>query len=149
MGLFSKFRRSKEKYASTAAMNNPEFITTPPSTDDLSSSTASPKASSASYATSTSKSTSSKVSPESHGSGSHSNWPASPRAGDYKARMAELEEDSKLRPHKKSWLKEKLDLADPTEPEYYERRFTASGNGSDYEQASRIATVAGGAGLLL
>jgi hypothetical protein len=52
-----------------------------------------------------------------------------------------MEEDSKAHPHKKSWIKEKLDLADPSEPEYYERRFTASGDGSNYEQTSRLAML--------
>jgi hypothetical protein len=64
-----------------------------------------------------------------------------------------MEEDSKAESYKKIWTKEKFDLTDPTEPEYYERRFNASRNGSDYEHASRLAMLAGargrGGGLLL
>jgi hypothetical protein len=57
--------------------------------------------------------------------------------------MAQLEEDAESHPHKKNWLKEKLNLADPTEKEYYDRRFKASGEGSDYEKASRLSMLTG------
>jgi len=52
-----------------------------------------------------------------------------------------METESETHPQKKSWLKEKLNLAGPTEQEYYDRKFTASGDGSNYEQTSRLAMM--------
>jgi hypothetical protein len=78
--------------------------------------------------------------PPGSGSGSNSHWPLAPHAGNYKERLAKMDEDAKEHPRKKSWLKEKLNLTDSTDPEYYDRRFTASGNGSDYEQISQAIT---------
>jgi hypothetical protein len=170
MGLLSKSDHSKKE---SEARSNPKFTTTPPSTVDRSSSmastedspppykfssststlpsgvdqsssTASPKVSPPSYRSFPSTSTLPQAPPPRSGSGSNSRWPASPHAGDYQARIAKLEEDSKAHPHKKNWFKEKLNLADPTEREYYERRFLASGDGSDYEQNARIAMLGAG-----
>jgi hypothetical protein len=141
MGLLSKIKHSKEECAPAAARNNATSTTTPPSSIDLSSSMSYPKASPQSYTVSET-STLPKDPPPGYVSGSlSSTWPAVPRAGDYEARIAKKEEDSKAHPHKKSWIKKKLDLADPTEREYYERRFTASGEGSEYEQNSKIAML--------
>lgn len=40
-------------------------------------------------------------------------------------------------------------MADPTEREYYERRYTASGEGSDFEKNTRLAALAAGGGIFL
>lgn len=76
-------------------------------------------------------------------------WLIHPHAGDYEARIHKLEADREAKdadgkPHKKNWLKDKLDLAGPDDPEYYERRYTASGNGSNYEQGNTLALISGG-----
>ena len=52
-----------------------------------------------------------------------------------------MESDSKAHPQKKSWIKETFNLSDPTEQEYYERKYTASGEGSNYERTSRLAML--------
>jgi hypothetical protein len=149
MGLLSDLKHSKEEKhmkeegAHAPTSKTPIITTTPASTVDLSSMEY-PKDSPPSYTPSALTSTPPKAHLPAHGSSSHCSWPANPHAGDFKARVAQMEEDAKAEPHKKSWLKEKLNLKDPSEPEYYERRYTASGNGGDYEQASRIAMMGGG-----
>lgn len=137
MGLFSKFKHSEEESATDATRNDTNVSPTPPS-----SSMASPKVVPQLHTSSASNSTLSEAPRPGYGSGSNSHWPAVPHSGDYKARIAQMDEDSKLQPHKKNWVKEKLDLADPTEKEYYERRYTASGKGSDFERVSQMSTQA-------
>ncbi|KAF2101317.1 hypothetical protein NA57DRAFT_53291 [Rhizodiscina lignyota] len=132
MGLFSK---SKSNSKSTAASipaeappseppKMPEVVITSPSTTSIP-----------------------KGPPPGHGAGNHSTWPAVPSAGDYKSRVAAIDQADKTEgnEHKKSWLKEKLNLAGPDEKAYYDRRYKA-GEGSDYEQASQLAMIVGGAG---
>jgi hypothetical protein len=148
MGLLSKLKHSEEDQAPTTVNSNTETSTTSQSTEDLSSSIMPSKFCPSSDTSSKSTSTPSKAhQPERRSA--PKNWPAIPHAADYKERLAQMEEDSKTQPHKKSWLQKKLDLADPSEPEYYERRYTASGEGGEYEQVSRIARLGGGGGGFL
>jgi hypothetical protein len=162
MTLFSTSKHSEEECAPGTAGNNPEMTTTRPFSATMSSSMASSRETLPPYTTSTSTSTpilspppytpsASTSTPRKAPSAGHRsvpapNWPIIPGSGDYQARIAQLEDDSNAQPHKKSWLKDKLNMVDPNEREYYERRYTASGHGSDFEQTTRLAALAGGAG---
>jgi hypothetical protein len=48
-----------------------------------------------------------------------------------------MEEDSKKQPQKKNWFKEKFNLVDPSEREFYERR-----SSNDIKKAGRFSTIA-------
>jgi hypothetical protein len=143
MGLLNKFQHSKEDSTPASASNIPQIMT-PPSTEDVSSSVEYPKGSPPPYTPYALTSTPPKAPPPAQRSGSNSHWPAVPHTTDYQARIAQKEEEAKAQPQRKSWIKKTFNLADPSDPEYYERRFTASGNGSDYEQANQYMAMGTG-----
>lgn len=129
MGLFSKSQDSKKEAVSSTTSVDPK------NTDDASSIAEFPKGS---RPTSASNSTAPPPGYESH---KKTPWPLVPFSSGYKEGVAQIAEGENTmgEPRKKSWFKKTFNLADPSDSDYYERRYTASGEGSDYEKIQRIA----------
>jgi hypothetical protein len=147
MGLFSKSQHSKEETTPVVSDTKPNFTTAASSTTDVSSLTEFPKGSPPPYESHAPTSTNSKAPLPGHASNSNSRWPIVSHTSDYKARIAQQEANAGTEPPKKNWIKKTFNLADPSDADYYERKYTASGNGSEYEQTSQYALMAS-AGLL-
>lgn len=142
MGLFSRFKPSDNRQKAAEVTNVPSSPASSPFDTNSKTSDKLHK-----NATTAAESAVPKDQAPGYDNSNRTHWPANPHAGDYQARIAQLEADAVAKeaagePRKKNWIKDKFNLVGPDEPEYYERRYTKSGNGSDYEQNSMVALIA-------
>lgn len=139
MGLMSKLKPSKHGSGSSPEAGNssrPESGVAS-STKTLTVDSASQHTSE--YTTQTSYSSQPSHPPPGYDEDSYNHWPAVPDADDSQQRTDASNTETKSKPQKKNWFKEKFHLAGPDEKEYYEKWVKGGGDSPKHDKGQGSA----------